>query len=673
MAEKRFFFDLDRAPGDECMLTALIRDIKLTYGDRYEVNVRRKFPAIWRHNPYLSNFSQHDKGVVHLGRKQLEIDLKWTEKSFRHYVGQLHHQFQLRTGIHVPLLYPRPDFHFSDEEKANPYIEGKYWIIVPGGKQDFTVKWWSQIRYQEVVDRLRPWGLHFVQEGAVKKLCVHPPLHGALSMVGKTSIRDLMRNIYHAQGVICGITFPMHVAAGAERPCVVIAGGRECPWWEWYTSEFANSQFGDKLREDIRVPHKFLHTVRQLPCCEKAGCLQDRVMKLNDGLPNDRRLCRDVVSGPGGQLLPKCMDMITTSHVVEAVMWYYEHGYLERTPRMAFEGIGQPSGKYDPQTNRPPEGVVAEPTIRLSGGTEVGDLWTPEPRQVRQTEQEQTDQAAPHKQASHTIPGLQQPTETAASTTAHPNAAGLSLLDHPRIGGKVTIVVCCHGAFPQLARRCLFGILQTVPPSRIDLRIIDNQCCEETRQFLATLPATKIYRDDGQRRKYPAMREVFYDPEHRLQNYVIWFDDDSYVTDKNWLIALAQRILSREPAARVGMYGVINRHPLRIRREPDPRKWFRQSESWRGRDFQNTRGQESPNGDQVFFCLGGWWCLRREAIVESGIPEKRINHNGGDVAIGFQLWQNRWELERFNTQPEYIRISDAPRRGFREGFQWHPS
>src|SRR5690606_2108144 len=136
----------------------------------------------------------------------------------------------------------------------------------------------------------------------------------------------------------------------------------------------------------------------------------------------------------------------------------------------------------------------------------------------------------------------------------------------------VTIVVCCHGNYPQLARRCLHGILQTVPPSRMDLRIIDNQCCEETRQLLATLPAAKIYRDDGQRRKYPAMREVFHDTELPLQPYVIWFDDDSYVKNRNWLVALAQLILAQDPAARVGMYGTINRHPLMLGRKHDPRK-----------------------------------------------------------------------------------------------------
>ena len=51
-----------------------------------------------------------------------------------------------------------------------------------------------------------------------------------------------MRLTYHAQGMLCPVTALMHLAAAAEmkggwpknRPCVVVAGGREPMQWEAY-------------------------------------------------------------------------------------------------------------------------------------------------------------------------------------------------------------------------------------------------------------------------------------------------------------------------------------------------------------------------------------------------------------------------------------------------------
>src|SRR3954466_2851260 len=57
MPEKKFIFDFHRAPGDVLMLTALVRDLKLTYGDRYLVDTTAKYPGLWYNNPYLDKES----------------------------------------------------------------------------------------------------------------------------------------------------------------------------------------------------------------------------------------------------------------------------------------------------------------------------------------------------------------------------------------------------------------------------------------------------------------------------------------------------------------------------------------------------------------------------------------------------------------------------------------
>jgi hypothetical protein len=307
------------------MVTALVRDLKLTYGDRYAIDVQQKFPAVWRNNPHLTPLNRRDPQVrtIYLDyRSSLKLP---QEGKLVHYVSAFHRIFEAETKIHVPLLFPKPDLHLSEEEKSTPLISGRYWIVVPGGKLDMTNKWWPTEYWEEVIQKLRPWGLRFVQEGAAKKLHEHAPVHNVLNMVGLTGQRDLMRNVYHAEGVICGVSFPMHLAGAFDRPCVVIAGGREEPWWEAYCNDFR--AFGPQCAP-VKMPHQFLHTLGQLPCCEHKGCWRRRVVPLGDDRPKyDEDLCyRPLLEFTPPR--PTCMEMIKPGHVMNAVMRYYEEKFL---------------------------------------------------------------------------------------------------------------------------------------------------------------------------------------------------------------------------------------------------------------------------------------------------------------------------------------------------------
>jgi hypothetical protein len=133
----------------------------------------------------------------------------------------------------------------------------------------------------------------------------------------------LVRLVYHSQGVLCGVTALMHLAAAVDvtggsplnRPCVVIAGGREPVHWEAYPQ------------------HQFIHTVGQLPCCAHGGCWRARTFPLGDGNERDRpeRLCVDVVGK-----LPRCMDMIASAEVIRRIEGYFDGGVLRYlTPEQA--------------------------------------------------------------------------------------------------------------------------------------------------------------------------------------------------------------------------------------------------------------------------------------------------------------------------------------------------
>lgn len=320
------------------------------------------------------------------------------------------------------------------------------------------------------------------------------------------------------------------------------------------------------------------------------------------------------------------------------------------------------------------QGVHATPLAELTAG---GDVYVPqsEPELVRRPEQVATNQHRPDKAREHVIPGMR-PRETPPPGPAlqHRQTGALQALDHPVIGGKVTICVCCFGEeHHNLHRRCLNSIVHSVPPSRMDLRIIANQVGLQSTNYFNSLPVTKIYQDYKNRRKYPAMRQVFWDSKQPIDtNFVIWFDDDSYVRNEVWLSILAQTIAAQKPQERVGMYGGLMYHPLQRRSpEQDPRLWFRNAPWFRNKDFRNQQGRGVPNGDKIHFCVGGFWCLSVEAMRACQIPDTRLNHNGGDICIGEQLWQGGFKMKQFNEKKQYIHTSAAPRRGFSERFPWY--
>jgi ADP-heptose:LPS heptosyltransferase len=152
-----------------------------------------------------------------------------------------------------------------------------------GGKTDFTIKWWDSRRFQQVVQHFAN-RILFVQVG--EKNHHHPKLNGVVDLRGKTDLRQLVRLVHHAEGVVCPVTLLMHLAAAVEttpgapknRACVVVAGGREPAQWEAYPH------------------HQFIHTNGALRCCDSGGCWRARTVPLGDGDEKDQpeHLCLNV-------------------------------------------------------------------------------------------------------------------------------------------------------------------------------------------------------------------------------------------------------------------------------------------------------------------------------------------------------------------------------------------
>ena len=298
----------NQAPGDIVMLTAAVRDLHRSYPNRFITDVRTTSMPLWENNPYLTPLEITDREL-----KIVDCRYPLFRESNHlpvHFLNGFIDDLNGKLGLEIKVTQFKGDIHLSNEEKILPspilQLTGghlPYWIIAAGGKFDITIKWWHFRRWQAVVDYFRD-RIRFVQVG--EEGHYHPPLEGVIDLRGKTTLRELIRLVYHAQGVLCPVTLLMHLAAAVEtkpgapksRPCVVVAGGREAPHWAAYPT------------------HQFIHTVGALPCCAEGGCWRMRTVPLGDGDDRDEKenLCVDVVNG-----LPRCMDMITPEAVIERI------------------------------------------------------------------------------------------------------------------------------------------------------------------------------------------------------------------------------------------------------------------------------------------------------------------------------------------------------------------
>lgn len=320
MAENLIFRNR-QAPGDVLMITAAVRELHMQYPGRFVTDVMTTVQEhIWANNPYLTPLTRENAKTIQMRYGEY---LRNGNKSRLHFMTAFPMYLNKYFNLDLKLTRLRADLYFTEEELDQPLIEGPYWLVVSGGKSDFTAKIWEHIRWQNVVNKLKN-KVAFVQVGGDtnrrRPRHIHQVLSGAVNWIGKTNFRELIRLVLHCQGVVCGVTCTAHLAGALNKPCVVVAGGREAYTWEAYTQETWKLSTGQDAPSDF-VEHKFLHTIGQLDCCLDGGCWKSHTgegQKNKDKDPN----CKKLIPIPNGLNLPKCLDMITADQVIDAIQSY---------------------------------------------------------------------------------------------------------------------------------------------------------------------------------------------------------------------------------------------------------------------------------------------------------------------------------------------------------------
>lgn len=322
--QKKYIFTNFQAPGDIVMMTAAIRDLHINHPGKYITDVRTNSMPIWESNQYITKLDENDPDVV---KVKLSYDLinqsnqgpyHFSEGFTEHVEEILGVRIKRRIGRgHIQIGPNEEEWGRTEREswfREYGYgSETQFWIINAGHKNDFTCKMWPAERYQQIVDHYRG-KILFVQIGHADH--THPKLDGVINLIGKTDDRQLIRLVWASSGVITPCSYPMTLAAAVpirpgacngrrNRPCVIIAGGREPSGWQAHTE------------------HQFIHTCGMLPCCDHGGCWASRIKPIGDGDEKDRKnMCKHVVVSDENVELPYCMDMITAEEVIRRIDMY---------------------------------------------------------------------------------------------------------------------------------------------------------------------------------------------------------------------------------------------------------------------------------------------------------------------------------------------------------------
>lgn len=323
--KRRVILQNFQAPGDVVMITAAVRDLHINHPGKFLIDVRTSSMSIWESNPYLTPLEESDPRVEIY---KLEYPLIHSSNQGPwHFSEAFTEEIEDKLGVRIKQRIGKGDIHIGPNEEVwgkterqswfseygyDPEIN--YWILNAGWKNDFTCKMWPTERYQQLVDAFRD-KIVFVQVG--HSAHNHPTLDGVINLVGKTDDRQLIRLVWSSGGVVTPVSYPMTLAAAVpvragkcmgqpNRPCVVIAGGREPNQWQAHGN------------------HQFIHCCGALPCCPTGGCWASRVKPVGDNDEKDRRnMCKYVVKSEEGHELAYCMDMITADEVIRRMNIYF--------------------------------------------------------------------------------------------------------------------------------------------------------------------------------------------------------------------------------------------------------------------------------------------------------------------------------------------------------------
>jgi ADP-heptose:LPS heptosyltransferase len=286
---ERITFKSELALGDHIVLLQVIESLHIQFPKKYITGLQIPQKELWRNHPAISAISKEARIITThypLVQKSNQIANTFAD-AYANYIGE-------QLNIPLTIQNNHANLYLTDAEKKKYKNIGKYWVVVCGGKADFTAKHLPRGHLQKVVDH---WvgRITFVQP--IKLEHIHYPLENVWK-ISDLNTRDLLSLVYNCEGVICPVTCFQHLAGAFGKPCICIGGGREP---STYIQPYPKQTY--------------LHTVGMLSCCKEKACWKSRVVKLNDGREQDQSLCDKPIYF-ADQHIPACLGRITGDEII---------------------------------------------------------------------------------------------------------------------------------------------------------------------------------------------------------------------------------------------------------------------------------------------------------------------------------------------------------------------
>jgi len=307
---QKLLLENNQAPGDLMVMSAAIRALHQTYPGEYATYVKSSCPDVWKNNPFVK--TDNDIGLSKHIKLGYSAGINRSNQTSGHFVNGFVAELADKLNRPIEIHDMRPHMPLEASEGPVKGLEpGTYWVMMAGGKKDFTAKMWGFSQWRQLV-KLTP-GVKWVQAGSKNNVSIQSEIPGTVNLVGKTSLREFIRLVAYSKGIACHVTCGMHAAAAFNKPCVVVGGGREPWWWEAYNHATWLENCSTPVPSDF-VPHAYLHTMGKLPCCRHHGCWKA-------GLGEKRHNnCVNVVKRV--ERVPHCMTLIEPEDVARIVSAY---------------------------------------------------------------------------------------------------------------------------------------------------------------------------------------------------------------------------------------------------------------------------------------------------------------------------------------------------------------
>lgn len=218
-----------------------------------------------------------------------------------------------------------------------------------------------------------------------------------------------------------------------------------------------------------------------------------------------------------------------------------------------------------------------------------------------------------------------------------------------------SVYALLYGSYHVLHKR-LLDSLSLYVPSSVRVVVWCNQVCPETRALLEVSHFNAIFCEEN-KPKYLAMREMFtsvtYSPLG--SEWVVWFDDDSYVERSDWYVATKEYVASRRHQ-NICYFG----QPWFVHHLPGQWEFISRMPWFRNKPPELIKGRPG-----ITFAQGAYWGLRTDVLRSLDWPPSQfgLSHNGGDTLLGEAIRQADLPFHKFHYG---VKINAARRRGHSE-------